>query len=67
MSSVSLSEPTPAILPRRAVPPRNGKEGVFVLQYAIFGILVRSSVIEVLFAKDRWKKRIIAVGRQEIK
>ena len=53
MSSVSLSEPTPAILPRRAVPPRNGKEGVFVLQYAIFGILVRSSVIEVLFAKPR--------------
>ena len=29
------------------------REGVFVLQYAIFGIPVRSSVIEVLFAKPR--------------
>ena len=60
MSSVSLSEPTPAILPRRAVPSRKkGEEGMFVLLCAIFGILVPSSVIEVLFTKDRWKKVLV--------
>ena len=47
--------------PRRAVPPRNGKGGVFVLLCAIFGILVRSCVIEVLFTKDRSKKVLVEV------
>ena len=33
------------------------REGVFVLQYTIFGILVRYSVIAVLFAKLRIGER----------